>query len=225
MKYPTWLRSSIALVAATLVSSLFFAEAAPGARGVRGQPIRPVAPKGEPIRPTTPPATEPGEKSGSATVDSGSAAKGEETDGEVTGKGDKDYLKVGFDRLASFEYLVPEYTGLTPPPSPNTNQIPTGIKGFDGRSVALRGFMLPLKVENGKVTELLLMRDQSMCCFGTVPKINEFVTVKMVGGGVRAIMDQAVTLFGTLKVGEFTENGYLMGIYQMDGEHAEGPES
>jgi hypothetical protein len=223
MKYPIWLRSGVALVAATLVSSLFFAEASPGARGVRGQPIRPVAPKGEPIRPSTP-AAEPGAKPDSAAVE-GDAGKVETSAGEVTGKGNKDYLRVGFDRLASFEYLVPEYTGLTPPPSPNTNQIPTGIKGFDGRSVALRGFMLPLKVENGKVTELLLMRDQSMCCFGTVPKINEFVTVKMVGGGIRAIMDQAVTLFGTLKVGEFTENGYLMGIYQMDGEHAEGPES
>jgi hypothetical protein len=36
-------------------------------------------------------------------------------------------------------------------------------------------------------------------------------------------MDQAVTLVGTLKVGEFSENGYLLGIYQMDAERAEGP--
>ena len=83
--------------------------------------------------------------------------------------------------------------------------------------------MLPLKVKEGKVTELLLMRDQSMCCFGAVPKINEFLTVKMVGDGTKAVMDQAVTLVGTLKVGEFSENGYLLGIYQMDAERAEGP--
>ena len=131
--------------------------------------------------------------------------------------------EVGFDKLAAFNYVVPEYTGTTPPPSPDTNQIPANIKAYDGRKVAIKGFMLPLKVKEGKVTELLLMRDQSMCCFGAVPKINEFLTVKMVGEGTKAVMDQAVTLVGTLKVGEFSENGYLLGIYQMDGERAEGP--
>ena len=83
--------------------------------------------------------------------------------------------------------------------------------------------MLPLKVKDGKVQELLLMRDQSMCCFGAVPKINEFLTVKMTGEGTRAVMDQAVTLVGKLKVGEFSENGYLLGIYQLDADRAEGP--
>ncbi|HMO65020.1 MAG TPA: hypothetical protein PKE47_07335, partial [Verrucomicrobiota bacterium] len=81
-----------------------------------------------------------------------------------------------------------------------------------------KGFMLPLKVEKGLVTELLLMRDQSMCCYGVVPKINEWVSVKMTGGGVKPVMDTAVTLHGTLKVGEIFESGYLVGIYEMSGE-------
>jgi nitrate reductase NapE component len=36
-------------------------------------------------------------------------------------------------------------------------------------------------------------------------------------------MDQAVTLYGTLKVGAMRENGYLVGIYQMDGMTIDGP--
>ena len=84
--------------------------------------------------------------------------------------------------------------------------------------------MLPLKVEGGVVTELLIMRDQSMCCYGAVPKIHEWVSVKMTGAGVKPIMDQPVTLFGTLRVGEMRENGYLVGIYRMDGERMKGPE-
>jgi hypothetical protein len=36
-------------------------------------------------------------------------------------------------------------------------------------------------------------------------------------------MDQAVTLYGKLHVGEIRENGYLVGIYQMDGEKLAGP--
>ena len=109
------------------------------------------------------------------------------------------------------------------PVAPPKEQIPANVKAFDKQRVALKGFMLPLKVEGGLITELLIMRDQSMCCYGTVPKINEWVSVKMTGKGVKPIMDQAVTLYGKLHVGEIRENGYLVGIYQMDGEKVAGP--
>ena len=90
--------------------------------------------------------------------------------------------------------------------------------------IALKGYMLPLKVEDGKITELLILRDQSMCCYGAVPKINEWVSVRMPEGkGVKPVMDVPVTIFGTLKVGEVLENGYLVGIYEMDGERLDGP--
>ena len=98
------------------------------------------------------------------------------------------------------------------------DQIPASVRKFNKKRVALEGFMLPLKVEDGLVTELLVMRDQSMCCFGSVPKINEWVSVRMTGKGVDPVMDEPVTLYGTLKVGEVRENGYLVGIYEMDGE-------
>ena len=39
----------------------------------------------------------------------------------------------------------------------------------------------------------------------------------------RGAEDQAVTLSGTLKVGAIRENGYLVGIYQMDGEKMNAP--
>ena len=78
--------------------------------------------------------------------------------------------------------------------------------------------MLPLKVEGGLVTELLIMKDQSMCCYGNVPKITEWVNVKTSGSGIKPIMDQPISILGTLHVGAMRENGYLIGIYQMDGE-------
>ena len=97
---------------------------------------------------------------------------------------------VGFELLSAFKYEVPEEGSAGTVPKPTAvpavdpdGQIPAKVKAFNGRRVALKGFMLPLKVEGGLVTELLLMRDQSMCCFGTVPKINEWVAVKMTGTG------------------------------------------
>ncbi len=134
-------------------------------------------------------------------------------------------LTVGFDKLASFAYALPDGpvdTNVVVQVA-STNQIPTTIRALNDQFISLKGFMLPLKVEKGLVTELLIMRDQSMCCYGTVPKINEWVSVKMVGDGVKPVMDQAVTLFGKLKVGEMYENGYLVGIYALDGERMAGP--
>lgn len=155
-----------------------------------------------------------------------------------------DYRVVPFDLLASFHYEVPyddapaadsaaEGPGESTQPDgadeegegkqKSPSQIPSTIKALDAQQVALKGFMLPLKVQNGLVTELLIMRDQSMCCFGTVPKINEWVSVRMVDRGVKPLMDEPVTLLGTLRVGEILENGYLVGIYEMDGDEMRGP--
>lgn len=102
--------------------------------------------------------------------------------------------------------------------------IPEPVRALSDKEVSIKGFMLPLKVEGGLVTELLVMKDQSMCCYGATPKINEWVSVKMKSRGVRPLMDQPVTLFGTLHVGEMRENGYLTGIYRLDGERMEAPE-
>ncbi|MBM3846123.1 MAG: DUF3299 domain-containing protein [Verrucomicrobia bacterium] len=142
---------------------------------------------------------------------------------------DGETLIVGFDKLSAFNFEVSDdilqagTTNAADVAKLTAEQIPKDIKDYDQKRISLKGFMLPLKVEGGKVTELLLMRDQSMCCYGAVPKINEWVSVKMVGGGVKPLMDQAVTLQGKLFVGEMRENGYLIGIYRMDGETLDGP--
>ena len=134
------------------------------------------------------------------------------------------YEGVSFDKLASFAYEVPLDPVTNKVELAKLNaQIPARIKSLDKKSVAIRGFMLPLKVENGLVTELLIMRDQSMCCFGTVPKINEWINIRMEGDGVQPIMDQSITLMGQLKVGEVLENHYLVGIYEMEGDKMIGP--
>lgn len=142
----------------------------------------------------------------------------------VTGEG-REYFTVGFDVLSGFEYVIPDETttNKTAAAESPKDQIPTTIRSLNKKQVALKGFMLPLKVEGGLITELLIMRDQSMCCYGAVPKINEWVSVKMTSKGIKPIMDQAVTLYGTLKVGEIRENGYLVGIYEMDGDKMAGP--
>ncbi|MBI5774365.1 MAG: DUF3299 domain-containing protein [Verrucomicrobia bacterium] len=199
----TWL---LTLAVLALVAADAMAQANKSATAVRGQPIKPLEAK-----PVTPATNAPAPPAPSAT-------SAEARDG--------DFLVLGFDKLAAFNYDVPdESTNATNKveTAKAPDQIPATIRALDRQRVALKGFMLPLKVEGGLITELLIMRDQSMCCYGSVPKINEWVSVKMTGKGVKPIMDQAVTLYGKLKVGEVRENGYLVGIYEMDGEKMSGP--
>jgi hypothetical protein len=130
------------------------------------------------------------------------------------------YAPVGFEQLSGYQIEISDE--LLGPQTNKTvltadGQIPEPIKELNNRRISLRGFMLPLKVEGGLVTEMLIMKDQSMCCYGSTPRINEWVSVKM-KNGVKPLMDEPVTLMGTLKVGETRENGYLVGIYAMDGD-------
>ena len=142
-----------------------------------------------------------------------------------------EYTSVGFDKLAAFNFEASDdllnaptnSAALAAAAAKTAAQIPAAVKAFNQKRVALKGFMLPLKVEGGRVTEMLILRDQSMCCYGAVPKINEWVSVKMTGEGVRPIMDTPVTMYGTLRVGEMRENGYLVGIYQIEGEKIAAP--
>lgn len=144
------------------------------------------------------------------------------TESDAGGVSDDDGLiLVEFDRLAGFEYVVEGDAGFTEA-TQSVDQIPRAIRELDGREVGVRGFMLPIKMDGGLVREFLLMRDQSMCCFGVIPRINEWVAVTMPGRGVRAMMDQPVTVFGTLRVGELYEHGVLGGIYRMEGEELAG---
>jgi len=57
-----------------------------------------------------------------------------------------------------------------------------------------------------------------MCCYGAMPKVNEWIVVKMNGDGVKPLMDLPITFEGKLRVGEMFENGYLTGVYLLEGD-------
>lgn len=204
---------SMAFIAFTLSSASEISRAEEAPKAPRGEPIKPLAPRGEPIQALQPSGVPPSVAKPPASTPA--SAESPNSAG--------DFVAVGFDKLSSFKYEVPDDTVKPPPNLDPDQQIPVLVKGFNNKRVSLKGFMLPLKVEAGMVTEMLILRDQSACCFGATPKINEWVSVKMVGGGVKPIMDQAITLYGTLRVGAMRENGYIVGIYQLDGEKMQGP--
>ena len=66
---------------------------------------------------------------------------------------------------------------------------------------------------------------ETKACVATVipPKITEWVNVRMIGKGVKPIMDEPVTVCGTFHVGDVRERGDLVGIYRLDAEKLLGP--
>jgi hypothetical protein len=130
------------------------------------------------------------------------------------------YSVVDFDRLAAFDF--------DPPASDATNQaakgdaadalIPPDIKALNNKKVMLRGFMMPVTMEEDKTTEFFITRNPMCCAFGVPTKMNELVTVKIGGKGLEPNMGQPVTIKGTLHVGAIRDDGDVTGLYRMDGE-------
>jgi hypothetical protein len=141
--------------------------------------------------------------------------------------GSKDtYVKAGFDRLAGFKFEVTDDEALGVEDAITASrkiseQIPPAIKALNDKRVAITGFMLPLQVRHGQATAFLILKSQMMCCYGITPKMNEWVTVRTVGKGVKPLMDRPVTVYGTMHVGEIRENKLLAGIYRVDADKME----
>jgi hypothetical protein len=140
-----------------------------------------------------------------------------------------DFLSVGFDTLGSFYYEVPssdlDAVKISDPQlSAPKDQIPAPIKALGGKKVAIQGFMVPMKIEKGATKQFLLVKDQSLCCFGRMPRMNEWISVSMSGDrATKFIGDQPVTVFGTIDVGEEMQKGEVLSIFRMTADDVAGP--
>ena len=108
------------------------------------------------------------------------------------------------------------------PPRPDPT--PKAHKDLNGKKFAVRGFMIPFKVDGEDVTEFLLVRNQFACCFGVVPKMNEWIHVKMAKGKVAPYaVDIPITVYGKLDCGELIEKGVVMSLYRMEATEVTEP--
>ncbi|HWC61323.1 MAG TPA: hypothetical protein VHC44_16640 [Verrucomicrobiae bacterium] len=140
---------------------------------------------------------------------------------KVEGRNGEKYAMVSFEQLAGYPFAVtPEIADAKSDPARATSeisaQLPNEIKALDTQKVALTGFVLPTRLENGLARDFLLLRSRSGCCFGVMPKITEWVIVRVSGKGIKPVMDVPMTAFGTFHVGEQRDDGHLLGIYLLD---------
>jgi hypothetical protein len=131
------------------------------------------------------------------------------------------YQDISFSALSGFDFELTQDTHLEA--SRAEALIPPAVRSLDGAKVVIAGFLLPVKMNNGLAVEFLLLRNQSMCCYGVAPKINEWISVYVNGQGVKPVMDQPISVAGVLHVGPIMDNGSLAGIYRLDASEVAAP--
>lgn len=125
------------------------------------------------------------------------------------------YSQVTFSQLAGFTYQTDMDGRLTPESS-----FPDEIAKLDNTKVALSGYLIPIEFQDDKVSSLILVRNQLLCCFGEEPQLNEWVFINA-DPPVEAVMDVPVTLFGTLYAGPDREGDQVISLYRMQAESLE----
>lgn len=165
------------------------------------------------------------------TPPSQTAAAAKTTEPEMPKSAEGDFMPVTFATLSSYYYEVP---GLEEPvaakPDKTTDagakdQIPQPIKQLNDKKIAVQGYMVPTDLKNGKSQNFLLVKDQSLCCFGRMPRMNEWISVRTKPGkGARVVQDQPITVFGSLSVGEQKDpTGEVLSIYRIEADDVAGP--
>jgi hypothetical protein len=188
-----------------------FAPAAPGLRapdaaGIDGDAIAETAV--EPAAAALEPAAVPAPKSGHNPGDGVKAARPAK-------------LPAGLRYLAFEDVTWPEYEPLdmrdVDAEAYPTSAFPEAVRGLDGARVAFDGYMVPVDFENRRVTSFILSRYLPGCCFGVMPRMDEWIEVAVeIAGGVEYVPYQVVRVIGTFEVGEKLDDyGYVRSIYRI----------
>lgn len=204
-----------------------------GCQSSQPAPVSTLPPKGKPIDSTPQPAATALASPTSASVTSSSAtnpvaggtrplptdpAERAKLANDVPAPEGKGKFKaVSFAQLSSFPYETDDQGRLTP-----RCKIPAAIRDLDEEPVALAGFMIPIEFKEDKVSGLILVRNQLLCCFGQQPKLNEWVYVNA-NPPVAAVTDTPVTLYGKFHARPDFEGEQILSLYRMEAEQMEVP--
>ncbi len=125
------------------------------------------------------------------------------------------FSSVTFSQLSDFVYQADMNGKLTP-----ESTLPQEVSALDDTNVALSGFLVPIEFQGDKVSSLILVRNQLLCCFGEEPKLNEWVFVNA-DPPVDAVMEVPVTLYGKFYASPDREEGQIISLYRMQAEDME----
>ena len=121
-------------------------------------------------------------------------------------------LRVSFDDLDLLKVLNME------PVVENADELmPDWLKGLDGKTIRIRGFMYPTYETEG-IERFVLARDNQICCFGRDPKIYDLVQVDMKSGKTTNYIPatRAFDVVGTFRIKMLADEGKPYGLYLIE---------
>ncbi len=153
-------------------------------------------------------------------ADPGQAAAGA-IDGLVT-FGDLSLVSVDLDALLDYLYKPDTERALS-------FEFPGPVKAKAGDERAMVGYMIPLeyKPKSDDIVIFMLVRDLMSCCFGGMPRPDEWVYVEMRGDAVAKLFPYVpVVVRGELVVGRLEDEfGFATGVYTMKADSVEAFEA
>lgn len=124
------------------------------------------------------------------------------------------YQEVRFDLLTSFEYEWSPTTGLSSDGA--VERIPGDVRALGGTKVLIRGYMQPIEFDRDGVRAFLLTNIPGGCCFGMVPRLNEWIEVTLAGDErIDYSYSDRIEIRGVLEVGEAKSGDVVTSLYRM----------
>lgn len=124
------------------------------------------------------------------------------------------YLEVPFELLTSYEYEWSTTTGEASGDA--ADRIPPQVRALDEAKVFVQGYMQPIDFDKDGVKSFLLTAIPGGCCFGMIPRLNEWIDVTMPEGQyAEYTYFDKVEIRGKLLVGEAKSGEVVTALYRM----------
>jgi len=92
------------------------------------------------------------------------------------------------------------------------------VKELDGKTIRIRGFILPSFQQTG-IRQFVLVRDNMQCCFGPGALLHDCILVEMASGATTTFTVRPVSVEGTFSIREVKgPDGKHLAIYRLDGK-------
>ena len=124
------------------------------------------------------------------------------------------YLEVSFELLTSYEYEWSTTSGQASQSA--AERIPFEVRALDQAKVFVHGYMQPIDFDKNGVKSFLLTNIPGGCCFGMIPRLNEWIDVTMPEGEhAEYTYFDKIEIRGKLLVGEAKSGEVVTALYRM----------
>jgi hypothetical protein len=109
---------------------------------------------------------------------------------------------LAFQTLGSFDYT-------------EKMKLPADVTGWNGKMVKATGFINPLS-QTRNLTTFLLVKDRASCCYGKMPQMNHYISIKLKPGETTNYSTDPVTVRGVIQIQERYDGDWPLGLYWME---------